>query len=253
MNFEIGSRTLRLWPVLFLAPIILAFVACTPAGPAPGAGAPSATTKAAPDQAASSEWEKTVAEARKEGRVVVYASVAGPGVREAISPVLREKFGIELEVIGAPVSELRQRVVAERQRGLYLADVHTSGPDSMAFYKKNDALVLLEKALILPEVKDPAAWPGGKLPFTDKEGFGLPLTGAYWSYIAVNTDVIKPGDIKFFKDLIEPKWKGKMVMYDPSLGGVASNFIILMLKLIGGGRRDEIPAATGQAGHGADS
>jgi iron(III) transport system substrate-binding protein len=37
--------------------------------------------------------------------------------------------------------------------------------------------------------------------------------------LGYNTKLVKPDEIKSYWDLLNPKWKGKIVAYDPSLGG----------------------------------
>ncbi len=50
--------------------------------------------------------------------------------------------------------------------------------------------------------------------------------GAFLAYafpnntIAINTNLVKPDEIKSYYDLLNPKWKGKIIMNDPTISGV---------------------------------
>lgn len=37
--------------------------------------------------------------------------------------------------------------------------------------------------------------------------------------LLINTELVKPGEIKGYRDLINPKWKGKVVINDPTMAG----------------------------------
>jgi len=78
----------------------------------------------------------------------------------------------------------------------------------------------LDNILILPGAQDPKAWRGGRLEFADKERrWCLMMTGYVNLDMAVNTSMVKADDIKSFKDLLDPKWRGNIVATDPRVGG----------------------------------
>src|SRR5262245_59550394 len=95
--------------------------ASAPAGGAAGAGAPAA---AGWEQA----WNATLAAARQEGRVVV---IGRPGTqfRRVLVDEFQSKFpGIGVDYSGIEGSEAMPKILAERQAGKYLEDVHIGGP-----------------------------------------------------------------------------------------------------------------------------
>ncbi len=199
----------------------------------PRAVQPALATASEPAKASWREkWNDTTAAAKKEGAVVVYSSASGVAVRQALVSKVKELFGINMEVVVAPGDQLTQKIITERQRGLNFADAFIAGtqivtPTYAGIFTPAD------RALILPDASDPKAWPEGKLPFIDKNKLTLALTGAYWSYILVNTDLVKPGELKSYADLVNPKWKGKLIMFDPAGGGAASYWVYFMTKLMG--------------------
>ncbi len=221
---------LACWFVSLLSVMGLVFASCAPQGNTAASPTPAAIGKNTPAPA-QDKWNTTLSQARKEGTVLVYASDAGPAVKDAVAPVFKERFGITLETVTGIPNELVQKVLTESQRGLYLVDAHITGNSMLTNYKPNGLLDPLPDGLMLPEATDPSAWPGGKLPFADQDKFAFDLTGAYFSYILVNTDLVKPGDLKSYKDLVDPKWKSKLIMMDPTVPGGAVNWMMFILKM----------------------
>lgn len=236
------KRILNFTILLIILAGLLA-LSCAPgaAPPAQPASSPAAPRSALPEKTTEpAKWETVLANARKEGTVSVYTSVAGPSIREALLPVLQNKFGITMELVVGKSDEVTQKIMTERQRGLYLADAHIAGTQMVTTYKSpSSVLSPLEDALLLPEVSDPNAWTDGKLPFLDKDKQTLALTGAYWSYILVNTDLVKEGEIKSYRDLALPKWRGKMIMFDPSIGGAGVYWVMFVRKVMGAEEGDK--------------
>ena len=101
-----------------------------------------------------SEWESTLAAAKKEGKVAVITDVTA-AIRDALTIPFQEKYGITVELFGALGREVPPRIAAERKAGRYLWDVFvhgtTTGLESMIPMGAFDPL---EPALILPDVKD---------------------------------------------------------------------------------------------------
>ena len=76
-----------------------------------------------------------------------------------------------------------------------------------------------EPALILPEAKDPKNWLGGRLAFVDKDQTGFLSISYSNPGLMINTTMVKPEEITSFRDLLDPKWKGKIVSTDPRVSG----------------------------------
>ncbi len=177
------------------------------------------------------KWNDTLAGARQEGALMLYTSGEGPAMREQIFPLFRDRFGITIDLMAAKSDELTAKVQAERQRGLYNADAFIIGTQIVTSYKQKDILDPLAEHVILPDVTDTRVWPNNKLPYLDSDRYIVALTTAYWSYIMVNTELVKEGEIKSYRDLLNPKWKGQIVMFDPSGGGAAVNWVMFILEM----------------------
>jgi hypothetical protein len=85
-------------------------------------------------------------------------------------------------------------------------------------------LAPLKPLLMLPEVIDPTKWKKGNLWFVDPEDkFVLRVFSHITTLLHINTDQVKPGEIQSAKDLLNPKWKGKIALEDPTTAGSGSN------------------------------
>ncbi len=186
------------------------------------AGTPALAQKAPPGQ----KWDTLVAEAKKEGTVSVY-SLMGSKTRAALTKAFNEKYGIKLEFSPfARGSSLVARVATEARAGLHLVDVLAAGyPTFLLEAKPAGLLGSLKPLLILPEVRDAKAWIGGRLPFADREGTMLGMAASTTRTVAYNTSLVKEGEITSYKDLLNPRFKGKIAMSDPSVTGAGSAII----------------------------
>ncbi len=170
------------------------------------------------------DWQKIVVEAKKEGRVVVTGD-PDPVMRREIPGKFTAKYGISVEWIGGRGSQIAAKLRVERRAGANSIDVFTAGIGTAAnILYKEKMIDPLKPALILPEVTDPSKWKKGKLPFVDpEEKYIFRLLNYVVAILYINTTQVKPGDIKSMKDLLDPKWKGKIMTRDPTVGGSGSN------------------------------
>jgi len=170
------------------------------------------------------DWQKIVVEAKKEGRVVVTGD-PDPVMRREIPAKFTAKYGISVEWIGGRGSQIAAKLRVERRAGANSIDVFTAGIGTAAnILYKEKMIDPLKPALILPEVTDPTKWKKRELPFVDPEGkYIFRLLNYVVAILYINTTQVKRGDIKSMKDLLDPKWKGKIMTRDPTVGGSGSN------------------------------
>lgn len=199
-----------------------------------------ASTPAKPGNSVSTEgwetqWNTLVEAARKEKQVLVYTSLGGTTIRPAIADAFKKKFGVDVDFMVGKGEEIVARIGNERRGGLYLADVVVIGaPSQVNYLKPQGGLDNTQQALILPEVTDAKLWLGNKLPFVDEEGKIFAFVAGYRTYITANTTMVKEGEIKSYKDLLSPKWKGKLSLFDPTVGGSANQWVAgLMVHVYG--------------------
>ena len=168
------------------------------------------------------DWDNVVMAARKEGKVVVYTTAPGE-MRQTLQSGFKEKFGIDAEVTSFRGGEMGAKLLSERKAGLYLVDVYIGGSITpIAQLKPEGALDPLEKLLVLPEVINTKLWYRGKLWWIDQAHTLMMFLGFPLPNLVINTNMVKQDEIKSYKDLLAPRWKGKIVMNDPTVPGVAA-------------------------------
>ncbi len=185
--------------------------------------------------AAQAEWEKTLAEAKKEGKVVLYGAYGLSVARDPLIKAFNQKFGITLEMTVGPPADLTAKLISERNAGIYTADIYMGGGASiLSDYNPRNMLVPIEPYLILPEVKDPSVWFRGTLPFWEKKRTSLAtLANIPAGKMAINNIIIKPNELTSYKDLLNPKLKGVIVMADPTVVGGGNSWVHISYRLMG--------------------
>jgi ABC-type Fe3+ transport system substrate-binding protein len=169
-------------------------------------------------------FDKLVADARKEGKVVIIAP-SDPQVREQIPATFKARYGITVEYLGGRSSDMAARLRSERAAGVYTIDAALSGTLTMAsiFYGEK-MLDPLRPALIDPTVTDGSKWKNGKLWFIDPEdSYILRIFNTRTPMFYLNTDYVKPEEIQTAQDLLNPKFTGKIIVSDPTLPGIGSS------------------------------
>jgi len=210
--------------------------AATP-NPVPPTAASSATaakpTATQPAAAAwQQKWEQTVAAAKKEGKLTIYGDVS-PKLRDSIM-AFQNKYGIEMDFVVAMGSLIVTKWTSERSAGLSIADVFHLSSGLAPSMKPKDGWVSVEPYFILPEAKDAKAWVGDLLPYLDKDKTMVTLNYAYTSYVTVNSDLIKEGQLKSYRDIVKPEWNGKVSFFDPTVPSASLGLTVFLMKDIFG-------------------
>ena len=173
-------------------------------------GAAETRVMAAAPPAAAITPELVVA-AQKEGQLAWYTSVDLP-VAEKIARAFEAKYpGVACRVERAGAERVFQRIGQEYGSRIYAVDVVNSSDAAHFVVWKRDGLL----APYVPE--DVARF----YPAEHKDPDGLFATWrASLSVIAYNTKLVKPEQApKSFADLLDPKWKGKIVKAHPGYSG----------------------------------
>ena len=168
------------------------------------------------------EWRDVVAAAQKEGKVAVN-TFPGEGFNRALKPFAQAYPEIKLEQTNLHSQDFAPRILQERKAGVYTWDV-TTIPTSTALQVLRPAGVWdpIRPAILLPEAKDDAGWDGGfERGFSvvkDREltyGFAANRGGG----VTINTDLVKEDQLRAFADLMDPRWKGKLLLPDVRVMG----------------------------------
>jgi iron(III) transport system substrate-binding protein len=179
-------------------------------------------------------WDEAIAGAKKEGKVVVMGS-PDPVMRKEIVPAFTAQFGVPIEFIAGQSGPLAERVRLERASGLYSVDVFMSGVGTTFYTLYADKMLdPLKPLLIHPDVTDAAKWKRGKPWFADTEGeYVLMLFSQVDSLLFINTDYVKPEEMRAATDLLDPKWRGKIATQDPSGSGSGGDTAVHFLTQMG--------------------
>jgi iron(III) transport system substrate-binding protein len=163
------------------------------------------------------EWERVIQAAKKEGSLAIIGPT-GADRRDSLTVPFQKKYGISVEYWADPAPGIPPRITAERQAGRYLWDIVIAGAiEDVVLPLK--VLEPIEPALILPDVKDPKNWRGGAMEFLDAGRQVLVMTPFQRGVLFVSTELADPKAFKSYKDLLDPKWTGKIVSDDPRKAG----------------------------------
>ena len=169
------------------------------------------------------EWDKMLRSAESEGQVTLYGCCYE---YDRVLDGFRRKYPkIKAATVHASGNQLSTRILAERRGEKYLADVVSSGANTLhdALYKAQ-VLEPIKPALILPEVLDATKWYEGEHRYIDPEKryiFAF-VANSQSGQIIHNTKQANRSEFKSFWDLFNPKWKGKIASLDPTSFGMGA-------------------------------
>src|SRR3981081_2812138 len=148
--------------------------------------------------------------AKKEGQVIYYTSTDLP-VAEKIAKAFETKYsGISVSVQRTGAERVFQRIGQEYSSNIHAVDVVNSSDAAHFIVWKRDGI-------LLPYVPEDVR----KSPSEHRDVDGQFASFRVWlSIIAYNSSLVKPEDApRSFADLLDPKWKGKIVKAHPGYSG----------------------------------
>ncbi len=160
--------------------------------------------------------------AKKEGRVVWYTTQIVNQFARPAAEAFEKKYGIRVDYIRADSNEVALRILNEGRAGKVQADVF-DGTAAVASLKKEN--------LVLQWTPEGAK----RLPANavDEAGYWV-ATNLYVLTPGYNTDLVPKGAApKNFEDLLDPRWKGKIVWNTASAPSAAGGFIGVVLTSMG--------------------
>lgn len=162
--------------------------------------------------------------AKKEGKVVWYTSLALSS-SEKVAKLFEAAYpGVKVEVHRTGSQRILQRVMQELSANIKNADVvHTSDAGHYVLLKDKKLLAKYAPAGI---DRFPAS-------FKDKDGYHYGLRATV-NVIAYNTKAVSAADApKTWKDLLDPKWRGKLVTAHPGYSGIIATHVLALVHLHG--------------------
>jgi iron(III) transport system substrate-binding protein len=161
--------------------------------------------------------ERLLAEAKKQGEVVMYTSL---NLKDSvpITEAFEKATGLKVQLWRASSEKVLQRAVAEARAGRFACDIiETNGPEMEAAYREK----LLEE-FYSPHFRDlpAAAFPKHRHWIADRFNFFT---------IGYNTNLVKPEEVpKTYEDLVHPRWAGRV-----GIEGSDVDWFAAMVKLMG--------------------
>ena len=162
------------------------------------------------------DWQETLATAHSEGRVVLYLN-RGPEWDSVLTEFQKQYPKIRLSLVTGTGSQLNSRILAERRAGKYIADILGGGPGTVFRLHKVGGLDPIKSLLALPEVLDESKFFEGKHRYADPQNryvFVYVGTGSGLR-ISYNSKLVNPEEFTSYRDLLNAKWKGKILSRDP--------------------------------------
>ena len=148
----------------------------------------------------------TIGAARQEGRVAVYGSLESP-IFDVVQRVFRDKYGIPVEYFRLATNRLLDRVLTEVRAGKPQFDVVLTNESPMRILKKEGAFA----RYVSPSYGE---YPAASL---DRDGILSPPYRAVVVSIVYNTRLVTAQEApRSLQDLLADKWKGRVVMPDPT-------------------------------------
>lgn len=172
-------------------------------------------------------WNKTVAAAKQEGRIVIMGP-AGTDVRDAFTQGFQKKYPeIQVDFNGMAGAQVAPKLLNELSASVYRTDLVIAGTiTAIESLVPANAIVPVQPFLVGPESQDLTKWRGGKFDFSDNaEKFNLVFGNRLQVAFVYNRDLVPSGKIKSWKDFLNPEWKGKLAMLNPARAGASQGWV----------------------------
>ena len=168
--------------------------------------------------------------ARREGKVVWYTSLP-IALSQKLAGLFEERSGIKVELFRSGGSAILRRFLQERDAGRVLADVlYTADPAATASLAAKDTFVAFQPKNF-DRIADVARDPQGRY-------YALRLN---MITLFVRTDLVAPADVPgSWKDLADARYKGKLVIADPSFTAVQVAVVATLARKLGWSYYDKL-------------
>ena len=188
---------------------------------------------AAPALAQDAEWSKVIEDARKEGTVIVYNAGLGVPLFDAVAKTFEAKYGIKVQSITARGSEMTERIRTEHAAGRFLGDLQVHAQSVIVQQQTPGDFVTPLPGL--PNAKNLRA------PFSVTK-ISVPVyTQAYG--ILMNTNLVAADEApKSWTDLLDPRWKGKILSDDLRPIGAGNGLFTVTYKNYGASFHEKLAA-----------
>jgi len=148
-------------------------------------------------------WDEVVTAAKAEGKVVLYSGAPGAPEQHDVARLFEKRYGIPVELLDANGPEIQERIRTEVASGHVTGDILNTGTTGQA--------LMIQRGLVIPYGNIPNISEVVLKPSTDLE---VPTFVNPYGFL-INTDLIRSDEQpKSWLDLLDPKWKGKILGYN---------------------------------------
>lgn len=170
------------------------------------------------------EFDPWVVKAARQERSINY--YGAPDLAITLEPVFqlfRQKYGVEVGFTGGRGRENYDRILSEQRAGRYVADVMSTGASSMSSLKWKGALV----SCLPPDLKYIPA------EFHDRDHVLIPVYINIYGVLIHTALVKRDEEPKSWTDLLDPRWKGKILVDDPRGAGGGNFWFVVLYRTLG--------------------
>jgi iron(III) transport system substrate-binding protein len=185
-----------------------------------------------PGQAAAESSPELIKAAKAEGGFVLYTAMQRKVIQESVE-MFQKKYDIKVTYVRKGSGGTIQLIEAERDTKNFKADVVDLWDPATFRYWKEQGLFMSYK----PDGGDNIA---KNLIDPDWE---IVVASPVTEVIVYNTRAVKPAEApKSFKDLLDPKWKGRLGHSDPNYSGSTTMGVNILLNMYGWDFYDKLAA-----------
>ncbi|HET9296453.1 MAG TPA: extracellular solute-binding protein, partial [Candidatus Binatia bacterium] len=169
---------------------------------------------------------KLIEAAKKEGKAIAYGSLESDTMDD-IMKAFRKKTGLDIEYWRASATKVMDRALSEARAGRPVADLIITNDNPLRLMQKQDFFQKYESPTWSDFPKDAID----------------PVLGPRYRNVIIgivyNKSGIKPADApKAIEDLVNAKYKGKLVMPDPTQHTTTTQWVTSLHKLMGKEKAD---------------
>ncbi|HET7394739.1 MAG TPA: extracellular solute-binding protein, partial [Candidatus Binatia bacterium] len=170
---------------------------------------------------------KLIEAAKKEGKAIAYGSLESDTMDD-IMKAFRKKTGLDIEYWRASATKVMDRALSEARAGRPVADLIITNDNPLRLMQKQDFFQKYESPTWSDFPKDAID----------------PVLGPRYRNVIIgivyNKSGIKPADApKAIEDLVNAKYKGKLVMPDPTQHTTTTQWVTSLHKLMGKEKADK--------------
>jgi iron(III) transport system substrate-binding protein len=181
---------------------------------------------------ASAQDAADVAKAKAEGKVVWYTSTPLPQAQKIVNLFERE-YGIKVELFRSGGSAILRRFQQEADAGRFAADVLTTSDPAAAAMLARKGMFVAFKPKNFDKIPDAAK---------DKDGYFIGQRLNLMTNYLRSDKIAEADEPKTWNDLTNPKYKGKLVIGDPSFTSLLVSVVGMMSKERGWGFYEKLRA-----------